>query len=203
MAEDTTARLACSLLRSDLDDGRSHGTSRLTYERRLVSTLETVNPPAVIRHEEDSADPAWDRCGGLREQSLALVPAVFAGQEMIMRSTSLLVVGRFVGRTYRRRRVIDTVPIEADEPAAVDPDCGESVGEGEVVNDQRRFALEATIAEGHAAALLVLARMDRRRRRHGADDTAPGCEATSAVERLVHSWLVRRQVHKPSEHRCP
>jgi len=39
----------------------------------------------------------------------------------------------------------------------MDADCGQSVSEGEIVEDQRRSAFEATIAEGHAASLHVAA----------------------------------------------
>ena len=158
----------------DFDDGRARD-ARLASELRVVSAVHAVRSAVVVRDEHASAMTTTLRRGRFEEQPLPSLAALSAGHGHVVRgAASPVIVGRFVGQTVRRQRVVDRMPGETDEPATLDPHRSESVGEDEILEDQRRLALQATIAEGHAAALLVLARMDRRRRRHGTDDTAPG-----------------------------
>ena len=81
--------------------------------------------------------------------------------------------------------------VETDEPATSDPDGGESISEGEVVDDQGRSTLEAAVSEGHAASLNVtgtapmIAHQVARLRRRSIDSCAHGsCEGafTSPAE---------------------
>src|SRR5437667_242822 len=67
-----------------------------------------------------------------------------------------------------------------------DPDGGESISEGEVVDDQGCSTPEAAVSEGHAASLHVLARMIDTRAGTVAMIAHPIARATSTVDQLAN-----------------